>query len=453
VNRVTQGFTLSEYQLAKKMGYKSYLEYQLAYEKIDDSEVETRLAKHHLLKMTTKQVYDWYRDPQNMSNRNMLFTQLDEGTFVRRVHSKRQLFERMVEFWSDHFNIDILDGTCRYIYPAWNRDVIRKNALGSFHQLLWDTAHHGCMSEYLDNDTNRVGKPQENYAREIMELHTLGVDNGYTQNDVIEVARCFTGWTYWGSGNSQYGEFRYINSYHDQGAKVVLKNTIPANGGIRDGESVLNILLGHPNTAGYLAKKLAYYFLGYNPPQSVIDSVASTYMSTKGDIRAMLRTLLQERNVVTHVTPKLKRPAHFGASLIRAMDGEIIALGSRSNTLGASLALLGHQPHRWPTPDGHPDSVEAWGQALLPRWSYASDLNDRQLRWADTDPIHALGQVLGGLQPGRQAWAVNQVLTGGQLSEEEMLKLQMFIDHTGATTQTFRDAFTVAASMPGFQWY
>jgi uncharacterized protein (DUF1800 family) len=453
VNRVTNGFTLGEYQLAAQMGYTQYLEYQLAHEKIDDSDVEKRLANHKLLAMTSKQIYDWYQDPGNQSLRGMLFTQLEENTIVRRVHSRRQLFERMVEFWHDHFNTDVLDGSTRYLYIGWDRDVIRKHALGTFPDLLRATAKHGNMLYYLDNYTNRVGRPQENYARELLELHTLGVDNGYTQQDVIEVARCLTGWTFWGTGSAQYGDFRFISSYHDQGAKVVLSRNIPANGGQNDGETVLNILLAHPNTARFLAKKLAVHFLGYNPPQSVIDAVATTYLGTSGDIRSMLRTLLRADHVNNHATPKLKRPAHFAASLLRATGGQVVADGQRTNYVGTTMAELGHEPHRWPTPDGYPDSVEAWGQALLPRWAFASRLLDRQLRWAYVDPIRAIGQVPGGLGAGRQADAIGRVLSGGALPEEEMLQLQMFIDRQGATTQTLRDALAVAASLPGFQWY
>jgi len=453
VNRISNGFTLGEFRQAKQVGYQVYLESQLAYEQIDDSACEKRLANHALLKMTAKQIYDWYRDPQNSSVRNTVFTQLEENTIVRRIHSKRQLLERMVEFWHDHFNTDVLDGTTRYFYIPWDRDVIRKHALGSFPALLRATAKHGNMLYYLDNYVNRVGRPQENYARELLELHTLGVDRGYTQQDVIEVARCLTGWTFWGSGNANFGDFRYINSYHDQNSKTVLGRTIPASGGQNDGETVLSMLLAHPNTASYLAEKLAKYFLGYNPPKSVISAVASTYLSTSGDIRSMLRTLLSESNVANYVTPKLKRPTHFAVSLIRALGGETIALGGRSNYFGVTTTVLGQPPHRWPTPDGYPDSVEAWGQALLPRWTFASDLNDRRIRWAYTDPIRAIGQVPGGLGFGRQAMAINQILSGGALPEQEMLMLQMFIDQQGATTQTLRDALAVAASLPGYQWY
>jgi len=167
----------------------------------------------------------------------------------------------------------------------------------------------------------------------------------------------------------------------------------------------------------------------------------------------MLRTLLDESNMTVHATPKLKRPAHYVVSLLRALGGEVVAPGGVSNQIGSSLVVMGHQPHRWPTPDGYPDSLEAWGQALLPRWTFASDLNDQRLRWASIDPVRAISQVAGGLGAGRQASAINQILSGGQLPEEEMLMLQMFIDQNGPTTQTFRDAISVAASLPGFQWY
>jgi uncharacterized protein (DUF1800 family) len=175
-------------------------------------------------------------------------------------------------------------------------------------------------------------------------------------------------------------------------------------------------------------------------------------MNTGGDIRSMLRVLLSADNLAT-ATPKLRRPAHYAVSLVRALGAQVVALGDRTNRIGSTMALLGHQPHRWPTPDGYPDSVEAWGQALLPRWTFASDLGDGRVSWARVDPVRAIAQASAGLSAGRQGAAIAEILGRNVLTDAEALKIQMFIDQRGATTQTLRDALALAASLPGYQWY
>ena len=152
-------------------------------------------------------------------------------------------------------------------------------------------------------------------------------------------------------------------------------------------------------------------------------------------------------------TPKFKRPTHALCSLLRATVSSVNVSGGSSNPVGTLTSSLGHQPYVWPTPDGYPDSVQAWGKSLQPRWTMASTLVDGRLSWASVDPIKTLAKVPGGLTPGRQAAAINQVLTGGTLPQDDMLKLQMFIDQNLGTTQTLRDALSIAASLPGFQWY
>ena len=188
---------------------------------------------------------------------------LRQSAILRAVYSRRQLQERMVEFWSDHFNIYAFKGQGPQFKVVDDHETIRAHALGKFRDLLGASARSAAMLGYLDNTSNRKGVPNENYARELMELHTLGVHGGYTQRDVKEVARCLTGWTtekHW-----HRGRFLFDPDAHDNGAKQVLGLTIAPGGGVTDGERVLDMLAGHPSTARHLARKLCVHFLGDAP--------------------------------------------------------------------------------------------------------------------------------------------------------------------------------------------
>ncbi len=449
VERITGGFNWAEVQRARTMGYQAYLDEQLDFERIADDSTDALFANHVTLRMSPEERYAFIAS--STTNRNIAYAQFDDHTILRRIVSKRQLYERMVEFWTDHFNLDILDDLVRYFVTDWDRKVIRRHAMGSFHDLLKASAHHSAMSTYLDNNTNAVGKPQENYARELLELYTLGVDNGYTQQDVVEVARCLTGWSFWSSRNAVYGDFRYIASRHDNGTKTVLGRRI-LGAGKSEGDLVLDMLCWHPNTARFIAGKLAHFFIGYSPEPAIVEAVATAYMNTAGDIKSMLRVLLSPA-MMTHATPKLKRPQQFATSLVRATAGQVAAVGSSRNDVGSAMASMGQQPYRWPTPDGYPDSLTAWGKSMLPRWSFASRLLDGREQWATIDPLLALAQIPGGLQPGGQAQGINQMLTGGAIPDDQVLELQMFIDQRSATAQTLRDAISIAASLPAFQWH
>lgn len=436
LNRATFGFSQTAYDEAAVMGVEDYIEWQLAPDLIDDSAAEARLAVYDTLNMSSQQVYDTYR---NMSNVPIL--QLMEATVVQAVYSRRQLHQRMVEFWTDHFNIDILDTLVPFFKTTDDRDVIRQNAMGTFPDLLNASARSAAMLWYLDNYANRVGHAQENYARELMELHTLGVTGPYTQQDVEEVARCFTGWTIADAPN--FGEFVFFEPFHDFGAKTVLGQLIPEGGGESDAQTVLDILAAHPSTARFIANKMCAYFLGYDPPEDIVESVKQTYLDTNGDIKSMLRVILRAPVVQYLATPKFKRPFHLTASLLRSADAEV------TNPLSVvfHLFVMGHAPFLWPRPDGYPDTIEDWGASLLPRWQFASALFDGQIRDVTVDASALL--AARDPAPGEEASAINDILTGGMLSTAEEAELQQFV--AGGTTTT--DWFGLAASVPGFQFY
>jgi len=304
------------------------------------------------------------------------------------------------------------------------------------------------MMFYLDNYNNVVGHAQENYARELMELHSLSVKGGYTQSDVEEVARCLTGWTFFGPASGQYGNFRFAPGSHDNGAKTVLGVNIPPNGGITDGETVLDILAYHPSTAGFIAQKLCRWFLGYNPPEDIIETAQATYLATGGDIKDMLRVILHPTAVAYLAEPKFKRPFHLVASLLRATDADVLS----PRYLLAVLYAMGHLPFYWAQPDGYPDSLEAWGPSLHPRWDFAAGA--LSFPAAVSVDLPGLLDSEGGNVPGEQAAAIDRILTGGRLSAEELSLIQAFYDDPNTPPGVaLSDAFGLAASVPGYQWY
>jgi uncharacterized protein (DUF1800 family) len=308
VQRVTFGATLTDMARIGQVGYLAYLVEQLDYEKIDDSWLEDILRENlPTLSMSAGEIYHGFPERIDIPIFELLIARV-----YRAIYSPRQLFEVMVEFWSDHFNIDLFGDTGYFLKLVDDRDVIRRHAMGKFSDLLKASAHSPAMLAYLTNDSNYKDHPNENYARELMELHTLGADNGYTQEDVRQVARCFTGWAYEWEGPG-LGAFRFYPEAHDDGEKVVLGQVIPAGGGIGDGERVLDILARHPNTAWFVARKLLRFFWGYEPPAQYVAQVAGVYLRSGGDVRSMLRVILKRKWMET-ATPKLKRPFHLIAS-------------------------------------------------------------------------------------------------------------------------------------------
>ena len=351
------GLATTDIADARSLGYEAYLEKQLAFSSIDDSSVDAFIAT---------QYPELAMDGTALAalNATTLERQIQEATLFRAAFSKRQLYERMVEFWSDHFNISVRK--VGYLKLLDDRDVIRKNALGKFPDMLRASAHSAAMLAYLDNNTSRFPNVNQNYARELMELHTLGVDAGYTQTDVAEVARCFSGWTL----NSR-GQFLFDITGHDFGAKSFLGQTIaaaPGTGaaGQSDGEKVLDVLAVHPNTANFIAKKMVRWLLRYDPPANLVASVAAIYLSTGGSIVPMMREILKRENLL-NAPVKQKRPFHFVASALRSLNPKVTKLSAIAQT---QMANLGHETFLWETPDGYPDTVEYWAGGVMTRWQF-----------------------------------------------------------------------------------
>src|SRR5437899_6152668 len=299
---------------------------------------------------------------------------LSEGKLLRAVYSNRQLNEVLVDFWYNHFNVFLEKGNDRFLVTSYERDSIRPHVLGKFKDMLLATAQDPAMLFYLDN-WQSVAPPtpealakmgprarnarglNENYARELLELHTLGVDGGYTQKDIIAVARCFTGWTI-KNGFRASGGFEFNARVHDKGEKVVLGVTIPAGGGKEDGLKVLDILVHHPSTAHFISKKLAQRFVADDPPPALIDRMAKTFREKDGDIREVMRTMLAAKEFWSQGAwhAKMKSPLEMIASAIRATRADV----QSASMLAQQLQQLGEPLYRKVEPTGYSSANAEW---------------------------------------------------------------------------------------------
>ncbi len=356
LNRAAYGPRPGDTVQVARMGVAAYVEQQLHPEAIAEDAVLT-LRLGSIADVLTP-------DPGLLFDEDdrQLVAALRQSAILRGVYSKRQLQERMVEFWTDHFNIYAFKGQGPQLKVVDDHDAIRTHALGRFRDLLGASARSAAMLGYLDNAANVKGVPNENYAREVMELHTLGVHGGYTQADVREVARCLTGWT--SEKHWHRGRFLFNADAHDPGIKHVLGQTI-TNGGAADGERVLDILAAHPATARHLATKLCRHFLGQASGRQVA-GLAGVYLETQGDIKAMLRSLLTASNLAD-APPILKRPFDYAVSALRAFNADTDGGAGVQD----HLARMGQPLFAWPMPDGFPDTAAAWTGTLIPRWNYA----------------------------------------------------------------------------------
>jgi uncharacterized protein (DUF1800 family) len=327
---------------------------------------------------------------------------LTEGKLYRAILSNRQLEEQLVDFWYNHFNVFLDKGADRYMVPSYERDTIRPHVLGRFRDLLEATAKSPAMLFYLDNwqsvgtNTQRrpgatksgAARPQrglnENYARELMELHTLGVDGGYTQKDVTEVARCFTGWTI--RAPREGGGFFYNDKVHDKGEKVVLGEKIAAGGGQDDAEKVMDILAKHPSTARFVSRKLAQRFVADEPPPKLVEKMAKTFRQSKGDIRAVLKTMFTSDEFFSEGTyrTKIKTPLEMVVSAVRATGADVDFVFPLAN----QLSQFGQPLYRKLEPTGYSNSSSEWvsSASLLARMNFALNLAQNKVAGIKVDP-------------------------------------------------------------------
>ena len=516
LNRLGFGARPGDVEKVKAIGIEKYIDQQLNSNSLNDWAVQAKVKDLEILNMETPEIFAKYPNPgallrmlegnnagqtrniaateeknaqaqqkdqrerrqkltklyqeYDLKPANQIMRDLSASRILRAVYSEKQLEEQMVDFWSNHFNVFSGKGAVRWYLPSYDRDVIRKNALGNFKDLLVGTAQHPAMLFYLDNFqsvspkgqtaentrgnkrnqmiqgmiqdgklpenarrqikdrynltdaqldqrlqqlTRQTGNRQkrginENYAREIMELHTLGVDSGYTQKDIQEVARAFTGWTIADArgyrtvaanmikgtddkrqnriakqlgipADVESGEFYFNPQLHDSGEKIVLGQKVN-EGGINDGLKVIDILVKSPATAKFIARKLAVKFVNDNPSEKLVEKVANAFNKSNGDIKTTLRALIasDEFFAAENYRAKIKTPFELMVSSLRVLNAETNA----SPAVIGLLQKMGEQLYGFQAPTGYPDTAEDWVNtgALLERMNFAVALSSNQIR-------------------------------------------------------------------------
>jgi uncharacterized protein (DUF1800 family) len=439
LNRIGFGARPGDVEKVRAIGVKRYIDQQLHPDRIADSALADRLSALTTIGMSSQQIRDEFELPlvearrerrnsakpdedapkapaPQQQNANRLVVELSQQKLLRATYGERQLQEVLTDFWFNHFNVDARKGRDRFLLTEYEREAIRPHVLDRFRDLLEATAKSPAMLFYLDNwmsadpdgphvDLSRPGRargragrtgalsaaarPQqgrnapkglnENYGRELMELHTLGVDGGYTQKDVTEVARAFTGWTI---ENPRQGVgFRFEPRLHDTGEKIVLGHRVKPGGGIEDGEQVLDILATHPSTARFISTKLVRRFVGDSPPASLVDRAASRFRDTGGDLREVMRTILTSSEFLSPdaYNAKVKTPFEFVVSALRATGADV----RDARPLVRTLQQLGMPLYQCQPPTGYKDTADAWVNtgALVARMNVALTLagDDRDL--------------------------------------------------------------------------
>jgi uncharacterized protein (DUF1800 family) len=404
LNRLTFGPRPGDVEAVERIGLAAWIERQLHPSRIDDSTLQARLPAPP---EPPRQVAS-PREARQFGRQSV--EALSAAKIIRAVYSERQLEEVLVDFWFNHFNVFAGKGRTALFVADYEQQAIRPHVWGRFRDLLGATAKHPAMLFYLDNwlsvdpsaaeripavAQGRRRGLNENYARELLELHTLGVDGGYTQADVVEVARAFTGWTIAGPGRGARrgggtipgnrlatqqmadlgsGTFRFMPFLHDRREKVVLGHRIPAGGGIEDGERVLDILAAHPSTARHIAYKLARRFVSDDPPEALVARVAVRFRETDGNLREVVRAIVTSPEFFAAEArrAKVKTPFEFVVSALRATGRDV----TDARPMLRALQELGMRPYLCEPPTGYDDDAETWlsPAALVARMTIAHQI-------------------------------------------------------------------------------
>jgi uncharacterized protein (DUF1800 family) len=407
---------------------------------------EKRVEVVALLSPKSQSYFPEYRREAQMRRtpRQVAGEDVKEARIYRAVYSNRQLEEVLVDYWFNHFNVDstknvaMVQNLEQLLIGSYERDAIRPHVLGHFKELLLATARHPAMLYYLDNwesvapDSFDVGPfaPQrgifngvpnsilpnglqrlshglnENYGREVMELHTLGVKSGYTQADVIAVARSFTGWTV---RNPEHPEFVFAPFMHDFGEKTVLGHKIPAGGGEEDGLKVIDILAHQPATAHFISMGLARHFVADNPPPALVDRMAQTFLKTDGDLRAVMETMFRSPEFFSEGAweARVKSPLEMATSTIRAVGADVTDAWS----IVQKITAMGETLYAKMEPTGYPDVAETWlgATSAIARMNFGAEVVSGDLpgvsvdmsRWQGADNA-SIARALLGREASRQ---------------------------------------------------
>ncbi|GGA09530.1 DUF1800 domain-containing protein [Okeania sp. KiyG1] len=411
LNRLSFGPRPGDIERVKSIGINNYIQSQLRPETIRESpQVTQKIAKLTNFYLAPTELYKKTVPPLKKGAKNFtrkqqiqmskstskILRESENARLVQAIFSNQQLQEVMVDFWFNHFNISVDKGNLARLWVGtYERDAIRPYALGNFRNLLGATAYHPAMLFYLDNWLNTAPNSKgvrgrfkglnENYARELMELHTIGVNGGYTQQDIITLARIFTGWGIRRHGGDGSG-FKFFSDRHDYSDKIFLGIPIKG-GGIEEGEKALDILASHPSTARFISYKLAQYFVADTPPGSLVNKLAKKFQETNGNIRDVLQTLFNSPEFweEKYYGSKFKTPYQYIISAARATDID----KPRWGRIKQFLEQLGMKLYACKTPDGYKNTKEAWlnPDAIMRRISFATMISRGHLNQGKPKPI------------------------------------------------------------------
>lgn len=418
LKRLTYGVRHGDIERVMSKGISQFIDEQLSPETISDDRSYYLVRRIDTISLKAPDIFE-------LTAKGAI-EDLRKATILRATYSERQLQELMVEFWSDHFNIYSEKADCAWLKIIDDREVIRKHALGKFRDLLRASATSPAMLSYLDNSSNHLGKLNENYARELLELHTLGVKGGYSQADVMQAAKILSGWK-----NSQRfwkGKVKFENILHDFEEKIVLGEKFPANTNA-DFEELINLISSHPSTANFISTKLCKRLVSENPSQELILQVAKRFRESDTDIKETLRIIFKSEEFL-NAPPKFKRPYTYMISILRALN----ANSDAGSSLLKHLDTLGHLPFNWPTPDGYPDRAEHWQTQLLPRWNFAISLANNQIKGTSCN----LENLTANIKP----FATN--LIERELTEGELIAINQ--------VENVNDKVALLFCLPDFQY-
>jgi uncharacterized protein (DUF1800 family) len=418
LNRLAFGPSPRDLDEVRRLGVAGWIQRQLDPATVPDEAVAERLADFRTLGMSVEELRREYPplrvqaeragiDLEEEGARELLRNRLDDderprrigvelaaAKLVRAVESRRQLQEVLVDFWFNHFNVSAEKGPVRWMVTSYERDALRPHVFATFRELLGATARHPAMLFYLDNwvstrDDPAAARPRrgkgkaatglnENYARELLELHTLGVDGGYTQQDVREVARCFTGWSI--EKPRAVGTFVFRPRAHDPGRKVVLGTVIPEGGGLEDGERVLDLLAAHPSTARFIARKLARKFVSDDPPPELVERLADVFLRSGGSLPDVYAALFSSPEFWADGAygAMTRKPLELATSAVRALGGTT----DGSPALYRQIERMGEALYRAQPPTGYPESSESWvnAGALVSRINFGIALASNRVK-------------------------------------------------------------------------
>jgi uncharacterized protein (DUF1800 family) len=457
LNRLAFGPRPGDVDKVLQDGVDVWINQQLHPEAIPDREVDARLQQLPTLQMTNFDIMQKYYRPIVEARREKKAGESPEAVapeikmaqqasrevmqdliaqrIIRAVDSNRQLNEVMVDFWFNHFNVFAGKGQDRFMLTSYERDTIRPHVWGRFEDLLMATAKSPAMLFYLDNarsvaapenrrpmmhrmfemrrpEMARKGGLNENYAREIMELHTLGVDGGYTQKDVTELARVFTGWTI----DPKTGGFIFRPALHDIGAKTVLGIHFPAGGGMEEGERMIHVLARHPATAHHIALQLCQRLVADDPPQALVDRVAKKFLDTDGDLRQTVKAVIDSPEfwAPSDYRAKVKSPFEYVVSAVRAVNATV----DNPMPVARALQQIGQPLYGAQPPTGWSEKSEAWINtgALMNRLNFALALAANKLPGVHSDVV-SLIPAAAASDAGKSVDALATALTGGDLTD------------------------------------